>query len=214
MRQIVALLVCAGCHDYAHFSTRPGCVTYTFDSGIPAALQAIDPPGDASVQATSSGLHVSLPAGASHDFWVDNLDAFRVEERQPRSGAFAATARVHGALDQTQKFSGLYASEGDRFIAVQTSADGGGLHDHDIVFSFGASGEEQGQFPDAAAAPGDEYHYGLSRDNDSFTLTGSDSVPFTVTAGPALNVGVVLGSCCDINTPAFDATIEWLMICQ
>jgi hypothetical protein len=223
------LLLVAGCHDYAHFSTQPGdggcatmqampgCTLYTFGEGVPAALQAIDPLGAADLQLGCDGLHVHLLGGASHDFWIDTQDAFRLEERQPRDGAFNVTARVRGALDMVQKFSGVYAAAGDRVISVQTSTDDSGLHDHDVVFSFGAADAEQSFYPGANPAAGDDYSYGLRRaagDLTSFTLTGTQTQALTVSAPSSLNVGVVVGNCCGQGTPAFDAVIEWLMVCQ
>jgi hypothetical protein len=222
----ILLVLLAGCHDYAHFSSNPGdggcvsmqatpgCTLYTFGDGVPPALQAIDPLGAATVTPACDGLHVHLPGGASHDFWVDNHDAFRVEERQARSGDFSATARVHGVLEEVQQFSGIYGADNSRIISVQTSTDAGGLRDHDIVFSFGASGAEQSMYPDVAVAAGDDYPYGLRRSADQFTLDGGTTMMFDVTVAAALNVGVVVGNCCDAGTPAFDAVIEWLMVCQ
>src|SRR5262249_29257655 len=116
-----------------------GCSVYTFAAGVPSNLSAIITRSDASIDSACGMLHVHLGASASHDLWVDNIDAVRVEERTSRGGSFNLSARVHGTLDQNQKFSGVYATDGNhRFVSVQTSADNNGLHDHDVVFTYGA----------------------------------------------------------------------------
>jgi len=238
---VVAL---AGCYDYSHFHNAPdgggaadlagvagdlagcpvpgvppvvgtGCALYRFDSGVPAALTAIVKSG-ASIGPACGMLHVQLPAGTSHDLWIDNLDAVRVEEKTTRSGPFTLSARVHGTLDQYQKFSGVYAADStDRFISVQTSTDNNGLHDHDVVFTSGAGSAEQSMYPNALPAAGDSYAYTLARlaDGTKFSLTGSTTTTLTVTAPSALTLGVAVGNCCGGSTPAFDAFIEWMMVC-
>jgi hypothetical protein len=240
----VAALLVAGCHDYDHFREMPdgasaadlsgadllgcpqpgappvsraGCTVYTFESGVPAALTTVTSKSDVTVEPTCGMLHVVLPAGTSHDLWIDDLGAVRVEEKTPRTGAFTASARVHGALDRNQKFSGVYATDGsNRFISIQTSAESSGLHDHDVVFSYGAGSAEQAMYPSALPATGDSYSYQLQRmsDGTTFVLTGSQSQTLTVTAPAALTAGVAVGNCCGATAPTFEAWIEWMVVCQ
>jgi hypothetical protein len=244
---LAAVVAAAGCHDFDHFRSVPdggggaadlalpggdlagcpmrsappaagvGCVLYTFTNGVPGELTTVVAKSDATVDTDCGMLHVRLPAGTSHDLWIDDLGGVRVEEKVARAGAFTMTARVRGALDQIQKFSGLYATDGaGRFVSIQTSADASGLHDHDVVFSYGAGSAEQANYPNAVPAAGDSYPYELSRltDTTKFQLVGSQSQTLTVTAPPALTPGVVVGNCCGATAPAFDAWVEWLMICQ
>jgi hypothetical protein len=243
----VVAVALAGCHDYDHFRDMPdggasadfalpsgdmagcpprsalppaqsGCTIYTFEAGVPVALSAIASKADATVDAACGMLHVRLGAGASHDLWIDDLGAVRVEEKAPRTGAFTLSARVHGTLDQNQKFSGVYAADNfaQRYISVQTTADATGLHDHDVVFDFGATSAEQAQYPNATPAAGDSYGFSLERMSGSstFTLRGSTTQMLTVSAPSALTPGVVVGNCCGTSAPAFDAYIEWMMVCQ
>lgn len=244
---LIAAVALAGCHDYAHFHDAPdgggsgadlaglsgdmagcpspgaapvvaaGCTVYTFASGVPSALDLTTQSG-VSVDPACGMLHVHLLGGASHDLWIDNQNALRIEEKTPRSGAFTLSARVHGALDVVQKFSGVYASDNaaNRFISIQTSTDASGLHDHDVVFLAGAGTAEQSSYPPAMQAPNDSYAYTLERSSDGshFSLTGSTTTTIVVTAPAALTAGVTVGNCCGGSTPAFDAFIEWMMVCQ
>jgi len=195
-----------------------GCSVYTFGGGVPAALTVVKGQPDILVEPACNMLHVRLTGGLSHDLWIDDIGAARIEETVPRTGPFVLSARVHGALDQTQKFSGVYAADNpsQRFISVQTTADSTGLHDHDVVFDYGATGAEQAMYPTATAAPGDSYGYTLERNTDTtqFRLAGSQMQTLTVSAPAALTPGVVVGNCCGGSAPAFDAYVEWMMVCQ
>jgi hypothetical protein len=244
---VLFVVALAGCHDYAHFHDVPdgaaivadlagasgdlagcptpgaqptvgsGCVVYTFEAGVPNGLAALAPQPDSSIDPACGMLHVRLGAGASHDLWIDNMDSVRVEEKTPRSGAFTVSARVHGALDRNQKFSGVYAADNTmhRFVSIQTAADSTGLHDHDVVFTFGAGTAEQASYPTATPAAGDSYAYALQRlsDGSHFSLTGSTTSTLVVTAPAAITPGVAVGNCCGGSAPAFDAFIEWMMVC-
>ena len=248
MRALVIFAVAlAGCHDYAHFHDAPdgggsgadlaglsgdmagcptpgaapvvatGCSLYTFGGGVPSALDLTTQSG-VSVDPACGMLRVQLLGGDSHDLWIDNQNALRIEEKTPRSGAFTLSARVHGALDVVQKFSGLYAADNstNRFISIQTSTDATGLHDHDVVFTAGAGSAEQAMYPAATQAAGDSYAYTLQRLSDGahFSLTGSTTTTLTVTAPAALTPGVTVGNCCGGSAPPFEAFIEWMMVCQ
>jgi hypothetical protein len=234
-----------GCHDFDHFRTAPdgfagdmlgapsdlaGCPTpgdapgggancdvYTFAAGIPAALATVLATGDVVVEPACGMLHVRLPAGASHDLWIDDVGAFRLEEKAPRTGNFTLSARVHGALAQDQQFSGVYATDGsNRFLSVQTSFESTGLHDHDVVFTYPSPSAEQAAYPTATPAAGDSYAYQLERmgDGTQFRLVGADAQTLTISAPAALTPGVVVGNCCNSGAPAFDAYVEWMMVCQ
>jgi hypothetical protein len=241
MRALAAVALLAACHDWAHFRTSPdgavdlagvdlagcpapgappspgaGCVVYTFAAGVPDTLSAFSAKSDVTVESACQMLHVRVPAGSSHDFWIDDLDAFRIEEKAPRAGPFTLGARIHGALDVNQKFTGVYAADGSsRFVSVQTSEETSGLHDHDVVFSSGSASPEQANFPAATPAAGDSYTYELERMTDltQFRLTGTQTQTLTVSASAALTPGVVVGNCCGGSAPAFEAWLEWMMVC-
>jgi hypothetical protein len=211
----------AGCPSLgARPTVGAGCTLYTFELG-PSDLAVINSSNMITVDRQCNMLHVVVPGGLSHDLWVDNLGALRLEEKVPRNGGFVMTTRVHGTLSGDEQFFGLFAVDdiAHRFVTVQTAFDTGSvLNDHEDVFTSGAMMPEVNQFPVVTASMDDNYDFQLARDNTNptqFGLTGRTSATLTINNLPAaLNVGLVVGNCCAVTAPGLEAWIDWLEVCQ
>jgi hypothetical protein len=201
----------------------PGCTFYSFEQGLPSGLQLISPPASSATYVCNR-MVVAVPAGASHDLWIDNIMALRLEEKMTRSDGFVATTRIKTHLASDQQLVGLYAVDPSmsQFVTVETSFDNtSSVEDHVEVFTNPNTTWEMDDVTAAMANPTDLYEFLLARGSgtelDGFTAstsaTANNPSSFAVADAAPMNVGVVFGNCCNGNTPSMSAEIDWLMIC-
>jgi hypothetical protein len=241
---VLLSLLAAGCHDWDQFTvaapdgmnacpyaaTPPdvidaSCRVYTFDTGI----------DDLEAHASALGsqfecgmLKVQVPGRDSHDLWVDDIGAFKLEAPARAAGTLHVRARFHASIDPNQPggqqdLVGVYLRQDglERYAAatVQNDSQPNGPREHNFLFTTGLLEDfnDTSRMVKTGATP-DQYDLEVLWNTTGvpqleFSANGDFSAHVGAAVQGVQRTGIAIGNCCGSSAPPFTAYLDWMITC-